>query len=120
MPKFVLLLRDQPAAFENLGPEDIQKIIEKYQAWSERVAARGALVQGEKLSDSEGRVLRLAKSGLEVKDGPFLETKEIVGGFYVLRAKSYQEVVELCRDHPQLAFGSIEIREIDAMGKPQD
>ena len=50
-----------------------------------------------------------------VSDGPFVESREIVGGVYVLAARDYDEAVALLSDSPHLRFGSIEIREIEEL-----
>ena len=49
-------------------------------------------------------------------DGPFVESKEIVGGFYLLTARDYDEALQLVADAPHLAFGSIEIRQVEMLG----
>ncbi len=116
MPKYLLLLYEAsgpPPA--DLSPEAIQAIIEKYMKWSEKTAKAGNLLSGEKLRDGQGRVLRGAGPKMTVKDGPFAETKEVVGGFYLVDAKNYDEAVQLSKDNPHLEFGTIEIREIEPM-----
>ena len=67
------------------------------------------------------QVLRKPKGGrLVVKDGPFAESKEIVGGFYLIKADDYAHAVKLCEDHPQFVNdGFVEIREVDFMGEPE-
>jgi hypothetical protein len=120
MPQFMLVLRDLPKDFQGLGPEEMQRIIEKYVAWSARMQSQGRLVGSNKLADQDGRVLRRERDRLTVKDGPFVETKEVVSGYYVIRARDYDEAVELCRDHPHLEFsGPIELRQVDLMGGPE-
>ena len=47
-------------------------------------------------------------------------SKEVVGGYYLLKADSYEHAVQLCEGHPNLQFGSIEIRQVDFMGGPED
>lgn len=120
MPQFVLLLRDDPSQYPNLAPEVWQTLLAKYEAWGTRVASEGRLIDGKKLTDGTGRLLRKNGDKLSVKDGPFAETKEVVGGFYLLKADSYDHAVKLCEDHPAfLTRGSVEIREIDWMGQPE-
>ena len=51
-------------------------------------------------------------------DGPYTETKEILGGYFAVEAGSYDEAIELTRDCPHFDFGSIEIREIEDMRRP--
>ena len=121
MTQFMLVLRDDPSQYANLKPADWQNLLEKYNAWSERLGAEGRLVGGKKLTDGAGKTLRLNAGKLSIKDGPFAESKEVVGGFYILKADSYDHAIELCRDHPAfITKGSVEIREVDFMGQPED
>ena len=48
-------------------------------------------------------------------DGPFPETKEIIGGYFVIEAVDYDEAVELAKSCPHIDFGRIEIRQVDVM-----
>jgi hypothetical protein len=121
MPQYMLLLRDDTSAYKNFTPGDWQSLIEKYNAWSQKVASQGLLVDGKKLTDEGGRVLAMRDGKLTVKDGPFGETKEVMGGYFTLKARDYDHAVELCRDHPQFATnGQIEIRQVDFMGQPEE
>ena len=115
MTDYMLLLRDEPSTFADLAPEAMQEIIARYSAWAESLGEAGALVHSEKLADGEGRVLRRHDGATRVIDGPFVETKEIVGGFFVLRAESFDAAVEIAEGCPHVEYGSIEIRRIDAV-----
>lgn len=115
MPKFLLLLRESGTYDPGVGPDEIQKIIQRYQDWSARLQKQGKLVGGEKLSDGEGKILRREGASLGVTDGPFPESKEIIGGIFTIEASSYDEAVALSRDCPHLDFGAIEIRRIDEL-----
>lgn len=119
MPHYMLILRSDPADFMNLSPEQIQSLLERFNAWGEKVAAQGHLKDGKKLTDEGGRTLESRGGRVQVKDGPYGETKEIVGGVYFITARDYAHAVELCRDQPNLSLpgGSIEIREVDWMGE---
>lgn len=122
MPKYMLLLRgDVTADYSSYSPQDMQKIIEGYEAWAGGLAEKGLLQDGKKLTDEGGKVMIPdGKGGVTIKDGPYQETKEVVGGVYLITAESYDHAVELCRSHPNFNFGSIEIREIDFMGQPEE
>jgi len=115
MPNYLLALRDDPSMFQDVSPEQMQEIIARYQAWSE--ANHAALVSGHKLADGEGRVVRKRGGKTDVSDGPFSESKEMLGGFYVIRADSYDKAVAMLDGHPHVEFGSIEVRAIDPMGE---
>jgi len=120
MPHFMLILRDDPDDFRALSPAEMQRVIERYQAWSERMLAARRVVASNKLADEGGKLLRGVKGRLVVKDGPFAETKEIVSGYWILRARDYAEALALVQDHPHLdSHGSIEVREVDLLGEPE-
>lgn len=120
MPHYMLILRDDPADFRELSPDEMQRIIETYRAWSEKMKAARRVVASNKLADEGGKLVRGERGRILVKDGPFAETKEIVSGYWILRAKDYAEALELVKDHPHLASsGSIEVREVDLLGAPE-
>jgi hypothetical protein len=112
MKTFIMLLHD--AGFpDDISPEQIQAIIERYVAWRQKIQQNGRKVSGHKLTDGQGRVMRGTAGQTKITDGPYAEAREVIGGLFILEANSYDEVVELSRDCPHLEFGSIEIREVD-------
>ena len=113
MPKFILLPMDKPADFAGLTPEEIQAIIQRYQAWSGKLRNGGHLLDSNKLRDAEGRVVRKVDGRTVVRDGPYTETKEVVGGYWLVQARDYDEVVALVEDCPHLEFGNLVIRQIE-------
>src|ERR1035438_2690470 len=108
MPQFILLLRGDRAAVNGSSPEEMQKLMHKYQDWR-RTRATG----GQKLMDGEGRVLQKQNGKPSVIDGPFAEAKEVVGGFFVIEAANYDEAVEAAKTCPHMEFGTIEVRQIE-------
>jgi hypothetical protein len=120
MPEYMLIAHspaETPADFE-VTPEMIQAVIEKYNAWAEKLERQGRLKGINKLRDGEGKVVRGFGDKLVVTDGPYAETKEVIGGYWIVEAASYDEVVEIARDCPQLEFGgSIEVREVEDLSK---
>ncbi len=116
MSSFLLLLYDNPAGWQNVTPEEMQKVIGEYVGWSEKLAKEGKIEGGYKLKDEGGRVVRLAGKQASVVDGPYSETKEVIGGVYLIKAKDYNEAVEIVKTCPHLKYGpKIEVREIDPM-----
>jgi hypothetical protein len=57
--------------------------------------------------------LRLRRGKLSVTDGPFAETKEVLGGFYLIEARDLNEAIQLASQSPSLRIGSVEVRPID-------
>jgi hypothetical protein len=116
MPKYMLLLHDNPNAFANVSPEAMQKVVEKYIAWGKKLREAGVMRAGDKLTDEPGRVMRRKDGQVYVTDGPYSESKELLGGYYMIEADTYDKAVELARDCPQLEFGgTIEVRQVDVM-----
>ena len=117
MPKFVLLLRENPSDSQSWSPEDMQKCIERYRAWSDGLLAQGKMLGGKKLQEEGGRHLRRNGSGeVTVADGPYAEAKEVIGGLFEIEAADYDEAVSLAGTCPHLEFGWIEVRQIDSRG----
>ena len=120
MPKYMLILRgDATADYSQFTPDDFGRILGEYQAWAEKLAAQGRLHLGQKLTDQGGKVMHPQGAKATVKDGPYVESKEVVGGIYLIKADSYDHAVKLCAGHPNLTFGSIEVRELDFLGQPE-
>lgn len=115
MNTYMFLLYNGPTDFDGFGPEDMQGIIERYTAWEDSLKDRGRFVAGDKLVDEEGRVLRRTDGELRILDGPFSETKEVIGGYFAVTAESYDDALELAKECPHVEFGTLEIRRIDAM-----
>lgn len=111
MSRFLLLLNENPSQNPEWSPEEMQAIIRRYQAWRESLGAR--VLDGQKLKDEGGKVLRSAETAVRVLDGPYTEAKEVLGGFFLIEADSYEHAVELAQGCPHLDYGWITVREID-------
>jgi hypothetical protein len=115
MPKFLLMLSDTPITFSRFSPEEHQNLIAKYRNWSRELAEAGKLHGGQKLKDEGGKVMTQKGGQVSVVDGPYSETKEIIGGYFLIEARDYEDAVAISRDCPHLAYGKIEVRQIDEM-----
>lgn len=116
MSTFMLLLYDNPGNWPSVTPEEMQKVIAEYIAWSDKLGKEGKIEGGHKLKDEGGRVVRLQGAKHSVVDGPYAETKEVIGGYYLIKAKDYAEAVEIAKSCPQVKYGpKIEVREVDPM-----
>ncbi len=114
MAQFMLLMRGSSAGFARMSPEEIQQAIERYNAWAQSLMRQGRLKGGEKLLDDGVRVVRQEK-GKIVVDGPFPETKESIGGFFIVEAADYSEAIDVAKSCPVYsAGGSVEVRGVDA------
>ena len=110
MAQFMLLLHHGGNFMQGLSPEEMQRALEKYMAWTKKPFTRDS----KRLADEPGRVMRSTKTGqISTMDGPYSETKEILGGYYTIEAADYDEAIRLTMDHPTLEHGgSIEVRQV--------
>lgn len=105
MSQYMLLLYDNPAGWSKLSPEEMQRALEKYMAWMKKPF----VLDSKRLAADAGKVMRRAR----VTDGPYSETKEVLGGYYAIEAANYDEAVARTADHPHLEYGgTIEVRQI--------
>ena len=101
MSQFMLLLYDNPVDWQKVSPEEMQKAIEKYMAWTKKPF----MVDSKRLAADAGKVLKRQDGKSRATDGPYSETKEVLGGYYTIEAASYEEAVTLASDHPHLEYG---------------
>lgn len=115
--EFVLLFRQENVANSNIAPDQIKIAEKKWENWIGSIAAQGNLANmGNRLA-KEGQVLKPA--GV-ITDGPFVEGREMLGGFIVIKAESMEEAVTLAHGCPAMEYkGSVEIRPVQAMTMPQ-
>lgn len=108
MAKFLFVYRSLPNPAEDApSPEQIQAIMAAWGEWFRKLG--DAVIDGGDGLQPTGRMVRPTGP---VSDGPFIEAKELVGGFSILKAASYEQAVEYAKSCPILAGGgSIEIRE---------
>lgn len=119
MPQYMLISHDSTEIPEGVEftPEMIQSVLQHYYTWIEKLQKSGHMVSLNKLKDNDfGRNLKGIGKDQVVTDGPYAETKEIIGGYWVIKAKNYDEAVKLASDCPSLVYGSrVEIREVDEL-----
>ena len=114
MAHYMILLQEEPAqADAEMSPEEIQSIVAKYVAWRENLAGQGRLHGSNKLKDEGGKLMQKAGGTTQVTDGPYSETKEVIAGYFVIEAASYEEAVAMCQTCPHLDYGTITVREVD-------
>jgi hypothetical protein len=106
MSQFLLLIYEEEAPYETADQNLFNEVMAAHQAFGQKYADK--LRGGEALKATKtARTVR----GDAVTDGPFLETKEALGGYYVVEADSMDEAVEIAKQCPA-RFGCIEVREV--------
>jgi hypothetical protein len=112
--RYLLLLYDDAAAIEAMPPEARRAIVDEHIAYSRMLRERGAHVYADPLDGPEtARTIRF-DDGAEptITDGPFLETKEALGGFYVIDCPTIDDAIELARQVPRSPGLTAELRPI--------
>jgi hypothetical protein len=106
---YLLLIRGK-GWDQELSPEELQEAMGKAMAWFDGLASTGRIKGGQPLG-MEGKTIS-GRNAL-VKDGPFVESKEAVGGYVIVQAADEAEAVAIARSNPMLAYGLIiEVRPI--------
>jgi hypothetical protein len=107
----VLIYSEEPT--EASDPAQIGAVMEEYNAYSQMLRDRGAFVSGEALQPTAtATTVRVRDGQTMTTDGPFAETKEALGGFYLVEAKDLDEALALGGACPGAKWGSIEVRPI--------
>ena len=118
MPKFMFVYRQGPEARERMAeasPEEMQKVMEAWMSWIQVGIESGWMVDGGDALKPDGRVVRADGS---VTDGPFAESKELVGGYSMVETSDLSAAEQLTADCPIFAAGgSVEVRELANVGK---
>ena len=92
---------------------EMEAIVQAHGQFAQELRAAGKMVHGERLRpDADGSRVRFKAGQRQVMDGPFTETKEALGGFYLIECDSKQEAVEWAKKIPLREGGFIEVRPI--------
>ena len=96
---------------KSLSAEEMQKVSDQWMAWFDRLRQEGKALAGNPL-EREGRLVT-GQGGRVVSDGPFAESKEAIGGYFLLKVDSMDAAVAIARDCPGLPYGAkVEVRPV--------
>ncbi len=102
------------------SPEAMQAEINAYNAFGKEASDRNLMVSGEALHPvATATTVRVREGKTLTTDGPFAETKEVLGGFYILNCKDLDEAIEMAAKIPGAKHGAIEIRPVVDWSQPQ-
>ena len=105
MEKFMLIFHG--GIQQDASPQDLQANMGKWMEWVEKLNKEGKYVSGEALLPGG----KLVSGKTTVTDGPYTEGKEVVGGFFVINANTFEEAVAECQDYPDFEYGGqIQVR----------
>ena len=111
--KFMLMIHGSEQADERHTEAEVKQIVGQHMKVAQELRAAGKMVHGERLrSQAEATRLRAKAGQIQLTDGPFAETKEVVGGFYLIDCASKAEAIEWASKLPIREEGFIEVRPI--------
>ena len=109
MEKFMFIFHG--GHMNGASPEQMQAHMGKWMAWIDKLSKTEQYVAGEPLLP--GGKLLSGNGGKTVTDGPYTEGKEVVGGFFIIKAKDMNEAVTIAKDCPDYELGgSVQVREV--------
>jgi hypothetical protein len=121
--KYLLTIYGDESGWNDLSPEESQQIMAAYGAFGEKAQAAGAMLGGEGLQPtSTATTVRVRNGETLTTDGPFAETREQLGGYYLFECKDLDEAIGWAAQIPGAQSGSVEVRPVmnyEAMGNEE-
>ena len=116
--EYMLIFRGTDWA-KGLSPEEMQQVASQWMAWFKGLMEQGKVIAGNPL-EKEGKIVS-GKNGRVVADGPFAESKEAIGGYFLLSVETIEEAIKIAQDCPGLPYGvTVEVRPIAARCEIED
>jgi hypothetical protein len=114
MSQYLILIYEDEAGYATASPEVYDEVMQAHNAFSAQVEQHGAkILGGEALQDTT--TATSIRGGSEVTDGPFVETKEALGGYYVIEAPDLDTALAVAKSCPA-RFGGVEVRPVMTFG----
>ena len=120
--KYLLLCCHEEQKLDSMSKSECVALMEETMAYCEALKKSGHLVAAEQLEPVQtAMTVRVRNGQLSVTDGPFVETKEQVGGFFLINARDLNEAIQVASKFPSVRLGSMEVRpvrEMNGSGRP--
>jgi hypothetical protein len=111
--RYLLLICTEEAADQAMSPDEASARMARYGSFGDEMGRRGLLQGGARLRPTaDATTVRVRDGDIMTSDGPFAETKEQMGGYYVVDCKDLDEAIEVASKIPGAAEGCIEVRPI--------
>jgi len=122
MPQYMLLIYDDEAQRANASEAEMGGLMQEYFAFSDSLTQRGAMKDAAPLDPiSTARTVRVRDGRALVVDGPFAETKEQLGGYYLIDVETLDEALEWAARIPSAKVGQpVEVRPLQPMSRPAE
>lgn len=117
--KYLAIAYEEERKLNELSEVEWQALRQETLDYVEHLRKSGSLIVTHALqSATTASTVRVRRGRLSVTDGPFAETKEQIGGFFLIEANDFQEAIEIAAKWPSARIGSIEVRPIEEELKP--
>ncbi|MGO4223038.1 YciI family protein [Lysobacter sp. TAF61] len=111
--KYACLIYDDEKLFDAMPKTEVDAIVGEYFALSNELGESGHLLGGQALQPvSTATVVRVRNGRISTTDGPYVETKEQLGGFFLIEARDLDEAIRIAARIPSARLGSIEVRPV--------
>ena len=111
--QYMLLIYGEESKWASLTPDQLSAEMGAYMAYTQDLAKAGVLVAGDELQPVEtAKTISVSNGKQKVVDGPFAETKETLGGYYLIKAESQEEALAWAAKCPGARYGRIEVRPV--------
>jgi hypothetical protein len=111
--KYLLLCCHEEKKWDSMSKTECDAVMEETMAYCEALKNSGQLVAAEQLEPIQTAMSVKVRSGkLSVTDGPFAETKEQLGGYFLISAKDLNEAIQVASKFPSVRFGTMEVRPV--------
>jgi hypothetical protein len=111
--KYLLIIHNNPALLESLPAAELDAMMNAHEPFQQAIRGAGELVGFAALADpANSRVVRVGDGAPAVTDGPFLETKEHLAGFYVVDCDSVERAAEIAAMLPEARYVGVEVRPV--------
>lgn len=111
--KYLCLIYEDEKAYATMDQAATDAVMGEYYAFTEEIRAAGQYVAGEALLPvNTATSVRVRNGKISTTDGPFAETREQLGGFYLIDAKDLNEAIQIAAKIPAAKLGTIEVRPI--------
>jgi hypothetical protein len=117
--KYMLLIYDEEQSFAKMTQADLGKMMAEYRQFSQSIQTSGNYQTGAQLQPTTtATAVRVREGKRIVTDGPFAETREQLGGYYLIEAKDLDEAIGIAARIPSARQGTIEVRPLVQTGAP--
>jgi len=111
--RYLLLIHDQESTFAKMSPNEMEKLMADYNKFGEELRASGAFKDAARLREvATATTVRVREGKTLTTDGPFAETKEQLGGYYLIDVKNLDEAIRWASKIPSAKLGCVEVRPV--------